>query len=145
MLPPLVKPKLPSRETVKRRRAIKAPVPLEHAIQSAFVEWTRRVEGRYPELALGFAVPNGGQRSARTAGRLWAEGVRPGVPDWLLPVARPPFIGLAIEFKRPGGALSPAQRAYIPKLAAAGWLVLLCTDAHAAVDSVTNFLALSPK
>ena len=40
---------------------------------------------RFPELKCCHHVPNGGQRSAATAGRLKSEGVRPGVPDIHLP------------------------------------------------------------
>src|SRR5262245_64718583 len=50
---------------------------------------------------LCFAIPNGGARDVITAGRLKAEGVRAGVPDVCLPVARAGYHGLFLEVKRP--------------------------------------------
>lgn len=43
----------------------------------------------YPELSLFHAIPNGGQRDKITAGKLKAEGVKPGVLDTFLPVVKP--------------------------------------------------------
>jgi len=61
-----------------------------------------------PELRWFFAVPNGGSRgdsekSARIQGALMkAEGVKKGVADCCLPVARHGYHGFFIEMKRPG-------------------------------------------
>ena len=125
-------------------RAIRAYVPLEHDIQVAFVRICQLAErATMPLLRLGFAVPNGGQRSKAVAGKLKAEGVRAGVPDWMLPVPASGFAGLAIEFKRPGkvGNTSEAQDTYINDLKAVGWLVVICTCPVAAFDVVKNYLA----
>lgn len=143
-LPVLGKPQLPTRTAVKRRTAIRVPVPTEHQIQCAFITWAHLNAKAWPELALLFAVPNGGYRPPRTAAKLAAEGVRAGVPDVLLPVARGGWIGLALEFKRPGGKLSPAQIAYIDRLVHAGWLVLVVDDAQAAAARVRSYLDLAP-
>lgn len=74
--------------------------PTEHQIQSAIVRWAELQSGKYPALRLLFAIPNGGWRHMTTAAKLKAEGVRPGVPDLALPVARNGFIGLWMEVKR---------------------------------------------
>lgn len=124
---------------LKARRA-KSFMPTEHAIQAGFVSGCRVFEKQWPELALGFAVPNGGLRNRATAGKLRAEGVRPGVPDWMLPVARRGYNGMAIEFKRPDGSLSEAQAEYIPKLIAAGWYVRIHTDCGDALADVLLYL-----
>ena len=50
----------------------------EHREQAALFEWARYAGGRYPELALLFAVPNGGRRDAVTGARLKSEGVKAG-------------------------------------------------------------------
>lgn len=139
-LPALVPLQVPSVARVKARAA-RALVPSEHAIQVAFVSACRLLEGQYPDLGLAFAVPNGGYRCKKTAALLAQEGVRPGVPDWLLPVARGRWIGCALEFKRPGsGRLSEAQAAYLPRLQAAGWRVTVQTDAAEALAEVLAYL-----
>jgi len=60
----------------------------EHNEQVAVFAWARWAEAQYPELALLFAVPNGGARNKVTAARLKAEGVKRGVLDIWFPVAR---------------------------------------------------------
>lgn len=61
-----------------------------------------------PELRWFFAIPNGGSRgdtarSAQIQGAIMkAEGVKKGVADCLLPVARQGYHGFFIEMKRPG-------------------------------------------
>lgn len=142
-LPALLKPKLPTTKALARRRVIRAVVPTEHQIQSAFVLWLRLHEKTHPALRLMFAVPNGGYRPPRTAALLSAEGVVAGVPDMLLPVARGGFIGLALEFKRPGGRLSPAQVVFTDMLIHAGWLVLVVDDAGVAAARTLAYLSLS--
>ncbi len=60
----------------------KAKAKSEHDLQVEIVRWC---EGDGEHLVRGrfFAVPNGGYRSKRTAARLKAEGLRPGVPDMI--------------------------------------------------------------
>lgn len=66
-----------------------------------------------PELARLFAIPNGGQRDKITAGKLKAEGVKPGVPDIFLPVPRHVWAGLFVEMKRPKTTKAGARKAEI--------------------------------
>ena len=80
----------------------------ESSQQKALFAWAA-IEARSgrKELRLLFHVPNGGtrgetERSREIAGgNLKAEGVRSGVPDVALLVARKGFHGLFIEMKRP--------------------------------------------
>lgn len=115
-------------------------VPLESDIQAAFIVWTKLAQARYPSLKLGFAVPNGGARAISTALRLKAEGVNPGIPDWILPVPRKSHTGLAIEFKRPGGRATPIQQEKINHLRSEGWQVHVLTDWEAAKNVVIEYL-----
>lgn len=64
------------------------PVPTEADEQIALFEWAALQSGRFPELALLYHVPNGGSRNKIEAARLRAQGVKSGVPDLCLPVAR---------------------------------------------------------
>ena len=54
-------------------------------------------------------VPNGGKRSKREAARFKRMGVRPGVSDYLLPVARGIHHSLWVELK-------PQVKGYYPKI-----------------------------
>lgn len=79
----------------------------EHAHQVALFMWASQNLERYPELKWMYAIPNGGERNIAVAGRLKAEGVKTGVSDVCLPVARDGRHGLYIEMKKPKG-LTPA-------------------------------------
>lgn len=74
---------------------------------------------------------------------LKAEGMLSGVPDIILPVARKGFNGLMIEFKKPvTGRLTGSQQLYIDLVVKENWLVVVMTDAQAAIDTVKNYLAI---
>jgi hypothetical protein len=137
---------LPIPKTIKlprpRAKTIKEAAPYEHDIQAAFIQWCRFSENIQPLLALGFAVPNGGKRTKKTAVAMKKEGQRSGIPDWLLPVPCGLFSGLAIEFKRPKCSTSEAQEDYIAKLVNVGWLVVICTTPEAAIATVKGYLKL---
>lgn len=100
----------------------------EHAHQTAFFatftpEYCPDDLRKHAHLLVHmFAIPSGGARDVVTAGRLKAEGVKPGVPDVCLPVKNgmtisptPLWHCLWLEFKRverrgaAGGGLSSAQ------------------------------------
>src|SRR6266576_1994743 len=57
----------------------------ENAEQTALFCWAGLNQIKYPPLKWMFAVPNGGFRFKREAGRLKAGGVKAGVPDVVLP------------------------------------------------------------
>lgn len=119
---------------------------LEHEIQCAFVEWCRWSEGAHPALKLSFSVPNGGARGKAQAGKLKAEGVRPGVPDFILAAENSEHVGLAIEFKSPDGKVSTAQRDFIDLMRAGRWLVVVCRSVDEAIDVTTKYLSkLTPE
>ena len=69
----------------------------EHQIQTCVMEWAEGQLIQHPELKMLYAIPNGGARNAITGALLKAEGVKPGVPDLCLPVARGKYHGLYIE------------------------------------------------
>lgn len=75
-------------------------VPTESVEQQCLFRWAAFQSGKYPELKLLYHVPNGGSRKKSEAGRFKAEGVKAGVPDLCLPVARGGYHGLYIELKR---------------------------------------------
>ena len=71
----------------------------EHTEQVTLMNWCKLMERSYPQLALIFSIPNGGKRHIGTARKLKAEGVKSGVPDIFLSVAKNGKHGLYIELK----------------------------------------------
>lgn len=103
-------------------------------------------EPQHPELRWFFHVPNGGARSKAAAGKLKAAGVRPGVPDYLLPVAVRGvdfWRGLAIELKRTkGGAASSEQSDWLAHLDDEGWRVAICKGHAHAWREICEYLGI---
>ena len=89
--------------------------------QTALFQWARLMEKQHPELALLYHCPNGGRRDAIEGAHLKAQGVRAGVPDLCLPVARGGYHGMYIELKAARGRLQPTQRAWLDALNAQGY------------------------
>lgn len=74
-----------------------------------------------------YAVPNGGSRNRIEAANLKKQGVKAGVPDICLPVARNGFNGLYIELKRQKGSrTSPEQKEWIEQLEQQGYKAVIC-------------------
>ena len=65
--------------------------------QERLISWAQRQYNKYPELKLLYHVPNGGSRNTLEAANLKRQGVKAGVPDLCLPVARQGHHGLYIE------------------------------------------------
>lgn len=89
--------------------------PLEDAQQTAFFLWTVMQYPHFPLLRFAFAIPNGGKRDKITAARMKTQGVKPGVPDVMIPI---PIVdssgaivwpGLWLELKKVGGKPSADQ------------------------------------
>ena len=117
------------------------PVPTESQEQQTFFQWAHLQSWKYPELRLLYHVPNGGSRNKAEAGRLKAEGVKPGVPDICLPVPRGDYHGLYIELKRQkGGSLTPEQENWINALSEQGYLAIVCKGWHEASESIIQYL-----
>lgn len=115
--------------------------PHESAEQAAVFQWAAYRTGVYPELDLLYHVPNGGSRNPIEAARLKAQGVKAGVPDLVLPVARGKHHGLYIELKRQkGGRLSDDQKKWLDELTEQGYLAVRCDGAEAAIKTIEDYL-----
>nr|WP_233101277.1 VRR-NUC domain-containing protein [Pseudomonas carnis] len=99
---------------------------------------------RYPAAAkLIYHVPNGGHRHKLVAIKLKEQGVKAGVPDLVLPMARGGYFGLYIEFKAapPWAApVSPAQDAYLQALTDQGYLAIVCRGHVDAIEAIRAYL-----
>ena len=122
-------------------RQIKDFVPRESEEQEALMDWANRASGKWPELALLFHIPNGGSRNEIEAAHLRRQGVKAGVPDLCLPVARGGCHGLYIELKRrQGGRISPNQSAWLMALNAQGYAAVVCNGWESAKNEIERYL-----
>src|SRR4051812_2913967 len=86
----------------------------EDTLQQAVCNHLR---ARHVPGTLWFAVPNGGKRNAREAGRMKAMGVTAGVSDLILFRDRMFF---ALELKTTKGRISDSQAVFLGAFSAAG-------------------------
>ena len=117
----------------------------EHRIQSTLFRWAALESSNHPELQLLHAIPNGGHRHKAVAGRLKAEGVKAGVPDIFLPVARSGSHGLYIEMKTQQGRLTESQRNWTQALSNQGYRVELCRAWDAAANLIASYLGFDAR
>ena len=118
----------------------RSPCDGEHAEQAALFRWAEFARARLPELALLHAIPNGGHRHKATAARLKAEGVKRGVPDVCLPVARDGAHGLYIELKTERGKPTPEQIGWIRALRRQGYVAEVCHGWESARSMIEHYL-----
>lgn len=113
--------------------------------QAALFQWARLMERRIPELGLLFHIHQGAYRgkdrgAAVKRQKLAAQGVKPGVPDLLLPVPRGRYHGLWIEMKVGTRKPTAHQRAWIGALCDQGYRVRVCWGMEAARDAILEYL-----
>lgn len=106
------------RKSTTARRAGRSAWKSEHAFQAAVVDEAGLLSIDCPLAGLLYAVPNGQYRR----GQRMEAGLRKGVPDLCLPVARRGYHGLYIELKIAGGRLSEAQQGWLSVLGEQGYL-----------------------
>ena len=97
---------------------------------------------KWPELRMLYHVPNGGLRSKIEAAIMSALGVKSGVPDLVLPVARRGWFGAYIEMKRPGQRrkTGPMQKWWLQHLAVSGYATIVCDSAESAWQFIKWYL-----
>lgn len=122
-------------ETSKRRY-----VAHEGNEQEALFAWALYAAGVMPELGLMFHVPNGGSRNRIEAAKLKQQGVRAGVPDICLPVARGGFHGLFVELKYGRNKATDRQTAWLDALRSQGYLAVECVGWDTAREVITKYL-----
>ena len=105
--------------------------------------WAEQNTIVFPELALMYHIPNGGKRDAAEAANLKRQGVKAGVPDIHLPVARGGFHGLYIELKAGDNTVTDNQKRWLKRLSAEGHATAVCYGAKQASEVITAYLKLT--
>lgn len=115
----------------------------EEEEQCCFIKW---LSAHKPKLfACTFAVPNGGFRSAREAGRLKMQGVKPGVSDLIILYPTKKFHGLLIEAKRliikgrPKPLVAPQQQGWANLMNSLGYRAVICYGFEEMVKAVREY------
>lgn len=128
---------------MERLKPSQLPVPSESVEQQNLFRWAAvSAAARWPkEMRMLYHVPNEGKRSKANGARLKAEGLRAGVPDINLDVARGEFHGLRIEMKRRrGGRVSPEQAAWLEALREQGYAAVVAYGWEEAADAIEKYL-----
>lgn len=114
----------------------------EAQIQTMLFQWAKLHEYLYPELRLLYHCPNGGSRDAVECYHLKQQGVRAGVPDLILPVARGQYYGLYLEVKAEGGRLQDSQKQWLDELNRQGYKAIVCYGFDEAKTAIEEYLKL---
>lgn len=126
--------------TERRGKYLASGLPTEHEEQKALFNWATMMAGKWPELDLMFAVPNGGHRHIRVAARMKEEGVRAGVPDIFLPCARCGWHGLFVEMKAGRNKPTELQQQWLEDLTLQGYLAAVCWGWEEAAALIESYL-----
>jgi hypothetical protein len=128
-------------------RSTRVPAASEEAgEQIALFQWIRLQQRVWPELRLAHHIPNGAYlgkdraAAARHMAKLKALGLKPGVFDVFLPVARHGWHGLYIEMKATKGELSDEQEEFGRSVANEGYAVFICRNFDQAQKVILGYL-----
>ena len=131
----------------RQRRQLRQRRDDEHTEQVVFFNRIRTLslnDSRY-ELAVRrtFAIPNGGGRSKREAGRLKAEGVKAGVSDIETSLPAGGYHGLFIEMKSLTGYASREQKDWVQASLKLGYFASVCRGAGEAFSVWKQYVETS--
>ena len=108
--------------------------------QERLITWCHDYAFFLPELDLVIHIPNGGKRNAREAAHLKRQGVRAGVSDLFLPVARRGKHGLWIEMKAGKNRPTTAQLEWMADMKTQGYGVSVCYSCEEAQGVLLDYL-----
>ena len=108
--------------------------------QETVIQWCGWQQASHPELKLIYHIPNGGSRNTPEAANLKRQGVKAGVPDLCLPVARNGFHGLYIEMKYGRNKTTESQDEWLEALKEQGYFTAVCYGAEEAERIIARYL-----
>ena len=106
----------------------------EAEAQETVVEWCE-----WHHLPV-FAIPNGGKRNAAEAAHMKRQGVRAGVPDLCIPIAKGKYHGLYIEMKVGRNKPTALQMEWLTRLRDNGYAAFVCYGADNAIACIREYL-----
>ena len=108
--------------------------------QKTLFRWAALNENLHPELKMMYHVPNEGKRSAASGAEMVRGGLKKGVPDVILPVARQGYHGMVIEMKADKGKLTQDQKSWLRMFAKEEWKVMVCWGWDSAATAIAKYL-----
>ena len=134
-------------ETEEIKRAIDRRAPRNEAwgrseseLQILVVSSLLPYLNEFPELELMHSIPNGDWRGFKTAKKLKAEGLKPGIPDISLPIPRGGYHGMYLELKNARGSVKADQWRIMIELHKHGYFVALTNSLTKAQCLVLQYL-----
>lgn len=125
---------------IKVPSARKKPATEEHDAQVALFD--DHIKPRLVAGAVAFAIPNGGYRAKREAGKIKAEGGAAGVPDIFALHQRQVYF---LEMKKAkGGRVSKEQKDMMARLTSAGAICAVAAGLEQAVAQLERWGLLEP-
>ena len=91
-----------------------------------------------------YHVPNEEKRSLARGNKLKRMGMRAGVPDLVIPLARGGWFGLYIEMKYGKNKTTPAQDSWLELLSRNHYKCHVCYGADAAMKAINDYIKLRP-
>ena len=115
----------------------------ESAHQRAIFKWTQQphIRQKWPDLKLLFHVKNETTEGARQVAVDRSSGVKRGVPDLCLPVARRGYHSLWVELKNETGRPSKEQKWWIEELGKQGCKASICHGWQEAVRLIEWYMS----
>lgn len=116
----------------------------EQQEQINLIKWTQQpsIRGKYPALKYLFHIANERPDKIQAA-NLKKMGVKPGVPDLFLPVAKGHYHGLWIEMKKAGGRASADQIWWLGHLESEGYACRVCYSWEEGAEVLEWYLKLA--
>jgi hypothetical protein len=125
---------------------------IEDDHQKSLVSWAKvrrlpsaeNVQAEAKVIDYLYAIPNGGTRNKREAGRLKLQGVKSGVSDLHLALPLNGKSGLWIEMKQPDrkkARVTPLQKEWIERMLLAGYEAHVCYGYQEAKQVIENYIA----
>jgi hypothetical protein len=122
----------------QKRSPKKNTTPLEDFEQIVASVWLEK------NNIIFYHVPNGGSRNPIEGAKFKRMGVKAGVPDVCIPIARKGYHGLYIELKRvSGGVVSDTQRWWLNELKQQGYDTYVAKGAQDLINYVKNYMEIA--
>lgn len=120
----------------------------ESAHGKALMCWAQENIEKYPDLKWLTHIGHGGLKDKITAGNMKAEGLKPGVPDYLLLTRRGYYACLWIELKKPAkdskpaGKVSDEQKKWIAQAGECGHCICVAYGWEQAKEYIIDYLGI---